>query len=57
LPNMEVSSVRASLPLIAETFHFGYAVGTSILKKSCKSFQHIKDVYCSMPVLTCFPSN
>jgi hypothetical protein len=57
LPDVEVHGVRASLPLVAGTFHFGRTVATRILKKSCKSFQCIMSVYCSMPELTCFPSN
>jgi hypothetical protein len=43
LPNVEVYGERASLPLVAETFHFGRTVGTCILKKSPQVFSRYKD--------------
>jgi hypothetical protein len=54
LPDMEALSERTSLPLVVKTFHFGYTAGTYILKKSPKSFQGIRILYCSMPELIYF---
>ena len=57
LPDMEVHDVHASLSLVAGTCHFWHTVATAFSKNLAKSFKGIRSVYCSMPELTCLPSN